>query len=185
MRNFVLNEPRGGVFRHVNLLVLPNRPEADAAFIIMEPEDMPPMSGSNAICVSTVLLDAGILPMHEPVTEFTLEAPRRVGAGAGRRPLRSPCGVPSGRSSRSSPSSERLPRRPSHPSYRRRHLCRSTASNGCKGSSAAHILRRSASPQTIAVDEDFTAQHPLVIDARLAHPQENSPADCFLFFGYS
>ena len=75
LRNFMLNEPRGGVFRHVNLLVPPKHPEAAAAFIIMEPEDTPPMSGSNSICVSTVLLDGGILPMQEPVTEFTLEAP--------------------------------------------------------------------------------------------------------------
>ena len=75
LRNFVLNEPRGGVFRHVNLLVPPKHPEADAAWIIMEPEDTPPMSGSNSICVSTVLLDSGILPMSEPVTELTLEAP--------------------------------------------------------------------------------------------------------------
>jgi len=75
LRNFVLNEPRGGVFRHVNLLVPPKNPEADAAFIIMEPEDTPPMSGSNSICVSTVLLDSGIIPMQEPVTEMVLEAP--------------------------------------------------------------------------------------------------------------
>lgn len=75
LRNFMLNEPRGGVFRHVNLLVPPKHPEAAAAFIIMEPEDTPPMSGSNSICVSTVLLDAGIIPMQEPVTEFVLEAP--------------------------------------------------------------------------------------------------------------
>ena len=75
LRNFVLNEPRGGVFRHVNLLVPPVHPDADAAFIIMEPEYTPPMSGSNSICVSTVLLDSGIIPMTEPVTELTLEAP--------------------------------------------------------------------------------------------------------------
>jgi len=75
LRNFVLNEPRGGVFRHVNLLVPPKHPEADAAFIIMEPEDTPPMSGSNSICVATVLLDSGILPMTEPETCITLEAP--------------------------------------------------------------------------------------------------------------
>ncbi|MCX2724608.1 trans-3-hydroxy-L-proline dehydratase [Roseibium salinum] len=75
LRNLVLNEPRGGVFRHVNLLVPPRHPDADAAFIIMEPEDTPPMSGSNAICVSTVLLDGGIVAMHEPVTELVLEAP--------------------------------------------------------------------------------------------------------------
>ncbi|WP_415184971.1 trans-3-hydroxy-L-proline dehydratase [Phaeovulum sp.] len=75
LRNFVLNEPRGGVFRHVNLLVPPKDPRADAAFIIMEPEDTPPMSGSNSICVSTVLLDGGIIPMQEPITEMVLEAP--------------------------------------------------------------------------------------------------------------
>lgn len=75
LRNFVLNEPRGGVFRHVNLLVPPKDPRADMGFIIMEPEDTPPMSGSNAICVATVLLDSGILPMREPETRLTLEAP--------------------------------------------------------------------------------------------------------------
>lgn len=75
LRDFVLNEPRGGVFRHVNLLVPPKNPQADAAFIIMEPEDTPPMSGSNSICVATVLLDAGIVPMTEPETRLTLEAP--------------------------------------------------------------------------------------------------------------
>jgi proline racemase len=75
LRNFMLNEPRGGVFRHVNLLVPPVHPEAQMGWIIMEPEDTPPMSGSNSICVSTVLLDSGIIPMTEPVTEMVLEAP--------------------------------------------------------------------------------------------------------------
>ncbi len=75
LRNFVLNEPRGGVFRHVNLLVPPGHPDAQMGFIIMEPEDTPPMSGSNAICVATVLLDSGIIDMEEPVTRLVLEAP--------------------------------------------------------------------------------------------------------------
>jgi trans-L-3-hydroxyproline dehydratase len=75
LRNFVLNEPRGGVFRHVNLLVPPKNPEAAFGFIIMEPEDTPPMSGSNCICVATVLLDSGLIPMTEPETHFHLEAP--------------------------------------------------------------------------------------------------------------
>lgn len=75
LRRFVLNEPRGGVFRHVNLLVPPKDPRAQMGFIIMEPEDTPPMSGSNAICVATVLLDTGILPMTEPETRLVLEAP--------------------------------------------------------------------------------------------------------------
>jgi len=75
LRNFVLNEPRGGVFRHVNLLVPAKDPRAQIGWIIMEPADTPPMSGSNSICVSTVLLDTGIIPMEEPQTHMVLEAP--------------------------------------------------------------------------------------------------------------
>ena len=75
LRNFVLNEPRGGVFRHVNLLVPPKDSRAQMGWIIMEPADTPPMSGSNAMCVATVLLDTGIVRMQEPVTRMTLEAP--------------------------------------------------------------------------------------------------------------
>ncbi len=75
LRNFMLNEPRGGVFRHVNLLVPPKNPEADMGWIVMEPEDTPPMSGSNSMCVATVLLETGILPMSEPETKLRIEAP--------------------------------------------------------------------------------------------------------------
>ena len=75
LRNFVLNEPRGGVFRHVNLLVPPIHPDAQMGWIIMEPEDTPPMSGSNSMCVATVLLETGIIPMQEPQTCLILEAP--------------------------------------------------------------------------------------------------------------
>ena len=75
LRNLVLNEPRGGVFKHINLLLPAKQPAAKFAFIIMEPEHTPPMSGSNSICVATVLLDTGLVAMQEPVTEFILEAP--------------------------------------------------------------------------------------------------------------
>ena len=75
LRKFVLNEPRGGVFKHVNLLVPPINPKAIQGFIVMEPEHTPPMSGSNSICVSIVLLNTGIVPIQEPITEFILEAP--------------------------------------------------------------------------------------------------------------
>jgi proline racemase len=75
LRDFLLNEPRGGVFRHVNLLVPPKHPRADAAWIIMEPEDTPPMSGSNAICVATVLVETGLVAATEGETVLNLEAP--------------------------------------------------------------------------------------------------------------
>ena len=75
LRRFVLNEPRGGVFRHVNLLVPPRDSRAHMGMIIMEPEDTPPMSGSNSICVATVLLETGIVPITGPETNLVLEAP--------------------------------------------------------------------------------------------------------------
>ena len=75
LRRFVLNEPRGGVFKHVNLLVPSKIEKADFGFIIMEPEHTPPMSGSNSICVATVLLDSGMIQIEEPETSFYLEAP--------------------------------------------------------------------------------------------------------------
>ena len=75
LRDLMLNEPRGGVFRHVNLLVPPSDPKADIGFIIMEPEHTPPMSGSNSICVATVVLETGIVEMTEPATTVLLEAP--------------------------------------------------------------------------------------------------------------
>ena len=35
LRNFFLNEPRGGVFKHCNIIVKQSDPKADAGFIIM------------------------------------------------------------------------------------------------------------------------------------------------------
>lgn len=75
LRQFLIREPRGGVFTHYNLIVPAKDPRAQAGFIIMEPTDYPPMSGSNSICVATVLLETGILEMTEPVTNLVLETP--------------------------------------------------------------------------------------------------------------
>jgi proline racemase len=75
LRKFLLYEPRGGAFVHANLIVPPTRPEADAGFIIMEATDYPPMSGSNSMCVATVLLETGMVPMREPETSLILETP--------------------------------------------------------------------------------------------------------------
>lgn len=75
IRLLMLREPRGQPALCCNLIVPPCDPAADAGFIIMEQTEYPPMSGSNTICVVTVLLETGILPMTEPVTDLTLEAP--------------------------------------------------------------------------------------------------------------
>jgi proline racemase len=75
LRKRMLREPRGYPGLCCNLVLPPTQPEADAGFVIMEQTDYPPMSGSNTICVTTVLLETGMLEMREPVTEVTLEAP--------------------------------------------------------------------------------------------------------------
>jgi len=75
LRNLLLNEPRGGVFKHINLLVKAKHPNAEFGFIIMEPNHTPPMSGSNAICVATVLLETGLIKIEEPITSFNLDTP--------------------------------------------------------------------------------------------------------------
>jgi proline racemase len=44
----------------------------------MEPTEYPAMSGSNTMCVTTVLLETGMVEMHEPETVLRLEAPAGV-----------------------------------------------------------------------------------------------------------
>jgi len=75
LRQRMLREPRGYPALCCNVILPPTRHEADAGFVIMEQTEYPPMSGSNTICVVTVLLETGMVPMQEPVTELTLEAP--------------------------------------------------------------------------------------------------------------
>jgi len=75
LRKLMLREPRGYPALCCNVLLPPTDPRADAGFVIMEQTEYPAMSGSNTICVVTVLLETGILPAVEPVTELTLEAP--------------------------------------------------------------------------------------------------------------
>jgi proline racemase len=57
LRRLLLREPRGSVAAHANLIVPATRDDCDAGFIIMEPTEYPPMSGSNTICTTTVLLE--------------------------------------------------------------------------------------------------------------------------------
>src|SRR5260370_15147029 len=41
----------------------------------MEQVEYPGMSGTNTMCVTTVLLETGMLEMRDPVTDLVLEAP--------------------------------------------------------------------------------------------------------------
>jgi len=75
LRKRMLREPRGYPAANCNLILPPTHPDADAGFVIMEQTEYPGMSGTNTICVTTVLLETGMLPMTEPVTEIVLESP--------------------------------------------------------------------------------------------------------------
>jgi trans-L-3-hydroxyproline dehydratase len=75
LRRLLLREPRGSVAVHANLVVPPTRADCDAGYIIMEPTEYPAMSGSNTICVATVLLETGMVELREPETTLRLEAP--------------------------------------------------------------------------------------------------------------
>src|SRR6266481_5956170 len=75
LRLRMLREPRGYPAANCNLILPPTNSAADAGYVIMEQVEYPGMSGTNTICVVTVLLETGIVPMTEPWTELTLEAP--------------------------------------------------------------------------------------------------------------
>src|SRR6266581_800177 len=78
LRRLLLREPRGSVAVHANLIVPSKRDDCAAGYIIMEPTEYPAMSGSNTICVATVLLETGMVAMREPETVLRLEAPAGV-----------------------------------------------------------------------------------------------------------
>src|SRR6266571_8701329 len=78
LRRLLLREPRGSVAVHANLIVPSARDECAAGYIIMERTEYPAMSGSNTICVATVLLETGMVAMREPETTLRLEAPAGV-----------------------------------------------------------------------------------------------------------
>lgn len=71
----MLREPRGYPAANCNLILPPTHPDADAGYVIMEQVEYPGMSGTNTIAVTTVLIETGMVPSTEPVTELLLESP--------------------------------------------------------------------------------------------------------------
>jgi len=75
LRKLMLREPRGYPASNCNLILPPTNPDADAGFIIMEQVEYPPMSGTNTICVVTVLLETGMIPIRGPIMKLQLDTP--------------------------------------------------------------------------------------------------------------
>lgn len=68
IRRFCVFEPRGCAQMSTNLILPSTRPDADIGFIVLQGDKAHAMSGSNAVCVTTVLLETGVFPMIEPET---------------------------------------------------------------------------------------------------------------------
>src|SRR5262245_17911702 len=75
VRGLLIKAQRGSAAKHVNLIVPSMRSDLASGAIIMQPTEYPPMSGSNTMCIATVLLETGIVPMQEPLTTFALDMP--------------------------------------------------------------------------------------------------------------
>ena len=75
LRKLMLREPRGYPASNCNLILPPTHPEAHAGFIIMEQVEYPPMSGTNTICVVTVLLETGMIPIRGRIMKLKLDTP--------------------------------------------------------------------------------------------------------------
>ncbi|WP_421760433.1 proline racemase family protein [Devosia sp.] len=73
LRRFLVFEPRGAAAMSTNLIFPPSRDDADIAFLILQGDKAHAMSGSNSICLTTVLLETGMLKMVEPETIVRIE----------------------------------------------------------------------------------------------------------------
>ena len=66
-------EPRGTAAGSVVLTFPPEDPENHAGIIILQPDQAHAMSGSNAICTTTVLLETGIVEVRDGIVPVRLE----------------------------------------------------------------------------------------------------------------
>ncbi|MDZ4069542.1 MAG: proline racemase family protein [Tabrizicola sp.] len=73
LRRWLCSEPRSGPAGSFCLLTPACDPRADVGFIVLQPDQAHAMSGSNAICATTALLETGMVPMVEPVSVVTLD----------------------------------------------------------------------------------------------------------------
>ena len=73
LRRFLCSEPRSGPAGSFCLLVPACDPAADVGFIVLQPDQAHAMSGSNAMCAVTAMLETGMVPMQAPETVVTLD----------------------------------------------------------------------------------------------------------------
>ena len=75
LRRAMMHEPRGHNDMFGSILVQPVSDEADIGIIFMDGGGYLNMCGHGTIGAATIAIETGMIPMKEPVTELTLEAP--------------------------------------------------------------------------------------------------------------
>jgi len=75
IRTALMFEPRGHSVMSGVVLTEPTHPEADIGVIFIETGGYLPMCGHDTIGVATALVEAGMVPVTEPVTSICLDTP--------------------------------------------------------------------------------------------------------------
>jgi proline racemase len=75
LRKLLVFEPRGNSVMSGSILTAPCTPGADVGVIYIEVSGFLPMCGHGTIGTCTVLVEAGLVPVTEPVTRLTLDTP--------------------------------------------------------------------------------------------------------------
>jgi proline racemase len=75
LRTLLMCEPRGHASMSGAILQPPTRPDADVGVVFIEVSGCLPMCGHGTIGTATVLVETGLVPVKEPVTEIRIETP--------------------------------------------------------------------------------------------------------------
>lgn len=73
LRRWLCSEPRSAPAGSFCLLTPACDPAADVGLIVLQPDQAHAMSGSNAMCATTALLETGMIPMAEPQSVVTFD----------------------------------------------------------------------------------------------------------------
>lgn len=75
LRTLLMCEPRGHSSMSGSILQPPTRPDADWGVLFIEVSGLLPMCGHGTIGTATVLVETGMVPVTEPVTQVRLDTP--------------------------------------------------------------------------------------------------------------
>lgn len=75
IRNLLMREPRGHASMSGAILQPSTRPDADYGVLYIEVSGLLPMCGHGTIGVATVLVETGMVEVHEPITTVRLDTP--------------------------------------------------------------------------------------------------------------